>query len=500
VFSTASVTKEQLHAMWQACTEVANFPDADQASRGLTERLSEILSAPTLLYHREVSPWKLLASSHGGADSLPCSAAPGAELDQLFATSDILYRPITTAGNWKWTPIPIDQEVPCQSLLLLPGDWSEHRLDWLPRFAQTASMAIRLVSNRSKARVADELGATTYTFARKLAQASGDQVLSQHIVDTAAKVANARFASLFVFQQKEAALTVAATHGYPREDVQHVQISPTGGIVGGVFSSKRPLLVRDTTRVPGLRPVSTRYQTASFMAIPIVGKDDALGVITLADRGDGQPFSRRDLAATRVISAVARLALERQQLTKLADELAQTAATDPLTGMFNRRYFHTRLHSELERSRRDIGPVAVMMLDVDTFKSVNDRMGHHAGDAVLRKVAEIIKGSVRTSDVCARYGGDEFAILANESTDSATHTGERIRHRVDAFPWEALGFQEVQRVTVSIGIAIAEATDTPETLVQRADHNLYEAKSRGRNRVHPRRTDLATGQGSRSRI
>ena len=83
MFSTASVTKEQLHAMWQACGG-GQFPDADQASRRLSERLSEILSAPTLLYHREVSPWKLLASSHGGVTSLPCSAAPGAELDQLL--------------------------------------------------------------------------------------------------------------------------------------------------------------------------------------------------------------------------------------------------------------------------------------------------------------------------------------------------------------------------------------------------------------------------------
>lgn len=485
MFSTASVTDEQLHAMWQACSEMSNDPDPAQASRRLTERLSEILSAPTLLYHREVSPWKLLASAHSGGDELPPNAAPRAELERLFAAHDVLYRPISGVGNWQWTPIPIDEDVPSQSLLLLPGDWSSRMVDWLPRFATTASMAVRLASNRRKAQAAEELGATAYNFARKVAQISGDQVLYQHIVDTAAKTANARFGSLSVFEAKEGALTVAATHGYPREDVRHVHILPGAGIIGGVFSSRRPLLVRDTTRVPGLRPASKRYQTASFIAIPIVGKGEALGVVTLADRRDGQPFSRTDLAATRAISAVAWLALEREQLTRLTDELAQTAATDPLTAMFNRRYLHTRLQSELERSRRDAAPLAVMMLDVDTFKTVNDRMGHQAGDAVLRKVAEIIRGSVRTSDVCVRYGGDEFAILSNETAETATHTGERIRHRVDSFPWDVLGFQEGRRVTVSIGIAIADTSDTPDTLIHRADHNMYEAKSRGRNRVHP---------------
>ena len=179
---------------------------------------------------------ELLASSHGGADSLPCSAAPGAELDQLFATSDILYRPITTAGNWKWTPIPIDQEVPRQSLLLLPGDWSEHRLDWLPRFKQTASMAIRLASNRSSASGRGTRRDDVHLRSQAGAGPRRSGSLPAYRRHRG-KSRECRFASLFVFQQKEAALTVAATHGYPREDVQHVQISPTGGIVGGVFSA-----------------------------------------------------------------------------------------------------------------------------------------------------------------------------------------------------------------------------------------------------------------------
>jgi diguanylate cyclase (GGDEF)-like protein len=487
VFSTAGVTDEQLHAMWYACSEISSQPDARQACRRLSERLSQIISAPTVVFRRDVSPWKIVASSPvPGEDRSQVPAPATSELENLVPAPDACYLPINGEGDTRWTPVPLDEELPSQSLLMLPGDWhSGPAAQWLPRFARTASIALRLASARQAARRGEALAAVAYSFARKLGQISGERVLHQFIVDAAAKTANARLAGLSVYHPKEGAITVSATYGYPSEAVGHVRIAPGSGIIGGVFSSKKPLLVRDTTRVPGLTPRSQRYQTASFMAIPIVAGGDALGVVTLADRIDGRPFTRNDLAAARVITALSSLGLVREQLTTLSDELAHTAAIDPLTAMFNRRYLHTRLDAELERSRRSGMPVALLMLDVDTFKGINDQLGHQTGDAVLRKVAEVIRRSVRASDVCTRYGGDEFSIIVPENAASAIQTGERIRQRVEAFRWDSLGIPQGLHVTVSIGVCMGEVGEASDSLIGRADQNLYQAKARGRNCVYP---------------
>jgi diguanylate cyclase (GGDEF)-like protein len=487
LFSPAAVTDEQLHAMWYACSEISAQPDPRQACRRLSERLSKIIAAPTIVFRRDVSPWKVVASSPVPGGDLSQVLVPATtSLDNLVPTPDACYMPIAGQDDGRWTPIPLDEELPSQSLLLLPGDWHNGPAAvWIPRFARTASMALRLASARQAARRGEALAAVAYSFARKLGQVSGDRVLHQFIVDASAKTANARLAGLSVYHPKEGAISVAATYGYPSEVAGHVRIVPGSGIIGGVFSSKKPLLVRDTTRVPGLTSRSRRYQTASFMAIPIVAGADALGVVTLADRTDGRPFSRNDLAAARVITALSSLALVREQLTRLTDELAHTAAIDPLTAMFNRRYLHTRLEAEMERSRRNGQPVALLMLDVDTFKGVNDELGHQTGDAVLRKVAEITRRSVRASDVCTRYGGDEFAVLVPENASSAAQTAERIRQRVEAFRWDSLGIPQALHVTTSIGVCVAEIGETSDSLIGRADQNLYQAKAQGRNCVFP---------------
>jgi diguanylate cyclase (GGDEF)-like protein len=488
VFSTGGVTDQQLHAMWYACSEIASEPDARQACRRLSERLSQIIDAPTAVFSRDVSPWKLVASSQPADGAAVPAASLAAQLDELVPAPDASYLPYARARgrDAQWTPVPLDDELPSQSLLILPGDWrSGPAAQWLPRFARTASMALRLAAARQAARKGEGLAAIAYSFARRLSQVTGDRLLHQFIVDAAARTANARLGGLSVYHAKEGAITVAATHGYPSETVGHVRIVPGSGIIGGVFASKKPLLVRDTTRVPGLSPRSHRYQTASFMAIPIVAGDEALGVVTLADRSDGHPFTRNDLAAARVITALSSLALVREQLSQLSDELAHTAAMDPLTGMFNRRYLFTRLEAELERSRRTGMPVALLMLDVDTFKGINDRLGHQTGDAVLRKVAEIVKRSVRASDVCTRYGGDEFAIIISENAVSAPQTAERIRRRIGAFRWDSMGLPASLHVTVSIGQAIGEVGEASDGLIGRADQHMYQAKARGRDRVFP---------------
>ncbi|HEY7113338.1 MAG TPA: GGDEF domain-containing protein [Thermoanaerobaculia bacterium] len=158
------------------------------------------------------------------------------------------------------------------------------------------------------------------------------------------------------------------------------------------------------------------------------------------------------------------------------------AVTDELSGLASRRYFETRLAEEWARQERYGAPLAVAILDLDHFKGINDTYGHPAGDRVLSRFGEIVRGEIRSSDVACRYGGEEFAILFAESTAAAASAvAERVRRALkrDAFASEGRTFH----ATVSAGVAGAEDAKEPATLLYRADEALYRAKGGGRNRV-----------------
>jgi diguanylate cyclase (GGDEF)-like protein len=130
-------------------------------------------------------------------------------------------------------------------------------------------------------------------------------------------------------------------------------------------------------------------------------------------------------------------------------------------------------------------PVALVMAYVDNFKSINDRLGHPAGDVVLQRISDIMRHSVRVSDVCTRFGGDEFAIIVSDNPDSAMQSAERIRHRVEAFRWDNAGLPPDMHVTVSLGVVLAGEGESGNDLIRRGDLALYDAKAAGRNCVRP---------------
>ena len=166
---------------------------------------------------------------------------------------------------------------------------------------------------------------------------------------------------------------------------------------------------------------------------------------------------------------------------KRAEEAAQSAAqSDPLTGLANRRAFHDSLRMALARSRRSGNDIAVLYLDLDRFKPVNDKFGHAAGDRLLRHVALRLRGCVRTSDTVARFGGDEFVVLLEDLRDRehAVAVVEKIIEEMRR-PLNLEGFEVA--VTTSIGLAYAHPNADPDSLVKRADKALYEAKAAGRD-------------------
>ena len=260
-----------------------------------------------------------------------------------------------------------------------------------------------------------------------------------------------------------------------------LRIAPGAGVIGSVYQNGAPLLVEDITTVSGLRR-RPRYRTNSFIAVPVSAGSEVLGVVCVADRLDDKPFSREDLATLRTLTAPAALALARERARREAEDFARAAVMDPVSGLFNRRHFHERLEEELDRARRHNTTVALLMIDIDNFKGINDRFGHLAGDLVIRSVGDILKRSVRKFDLCTRFGGEEFAIvMPGSGAESSASVAERIRQRIETFRPTETELSDL-RVTASIGMAVSEGASGRE-LIARADQALYEAKEAGKNRL-----------------
>ena len=172
-------------------------------------------------------------------------------------------------------------------------------------------------------------------------------------------------------------------------------------------------------------------------------------------------------------------------IDKLVEDLKKESVLDPLTKCYNKKGIELLTEKFLEEFLRYGFPLSVMMLDIDFFKKVNDKYGHLAGDYVLKEVANIIKNTIRKSDFCGRFGGEEFIIvLPNTKLSGAMRLAERIRENIQNHQF-IFNNQKIN-ITISIGITTASKSDSLFSLIQRADEALYEAKNKGRNRVEYR--------------
>ena len=255
------------------------------------------------------------------------------------------------------------------------------------------------------------------------------------------------------------------------------QLEACEALIGRAVSEQSPVRVED------LAPGSAAGDIGEFrslLAVPITGDDRAAGAIAVLGRAPGQ-FSEHDQELLWTLASYATFAIRNAQLYRATQQLA---ITDGLTGVYNRRYFQRQLENELRRAPRYAFATSLIILDVDHFKAFNDGNGHLLGDQVLRSMAQILKDSVRETDVVARYGGEEFAVILPETGhEVALAVAERIRSKIRAHVFTGKG-QKPARMTASLGIASHPTSETtPEELIDRADKALYKAKNLGRDRV-----------------
>ncbi len=167
------------------------------------------------------------------------------------------------------------------------------------------------------------------------------------------------------------------------------------------------------------------------------------------------------------------------------DAIRRQVVTDHLTGIYNRRYFMNRAAEEIERSLRHQAPLSVLMIDIDNFKVFNDTYGHATGDRVLQTVARAMQDVLRKPDICARHGGEEFAVLLPSTPgDNAFFVADRVRRTLGATRYTGLGLPPEVNITISVGVATCPRDATAlDELMELADKALYRAKAAGRDQV-----------------
>ncbi len=307
--------------------------------------------------------------------------------------------------------------------------------------------------------------------------------LARFIVDRICEVLKVRVCSLMLLEEGE--LVIKAAIGLNELIVRNTHIKPGQSISGWVVEHGEAVLVQDIeSDVYFGRTNLPQYETKSLLCLPLKSKSSVLGVINLADKtvaGKLSVFDDQDRQFLSIICTYAAIAIEN---ARLYGEITSLAVTDGLTGLFNHRYFQTRLAEEVDRVQRYRHPLSLIMLDIDSFKKFNDTYGHPLGDKVLKTIARLIKKNVRKVDVPCRYGGEEFSVILPETgIKECLLVAEKIRRSVEEMEFETGKNGPKVRMTISGGATEFQEGVSKAELVQAADDALYRAKSKGKNRI-----------------
>ncbi|HMK60646.1 MAG TPA: sensor domain-containing diguanylate cyclase [Dissulfurispiraceae bacterium] len=307
--------------------------------------------------------------------------------------------------------------------------------------------------------------------------------LFEGIVSEAANLVNAEKCSLMLPHNTET-LEVRAATGTSRWLMENVKVRKGDGIAGKVYEKGLPALINgdDTFKNYGATPRS-HYKTSSALSLPLMMAGEIIGVLNLSDKRSGGAFSEHDISMLSPFILQAATLLKLCVCNDTLEEMKKLSMTDALTSLFNRRYFDVRLEEEFLRAKRYNLTLSLAIMDVDDFKSFNDSEGHVAGDHILREVAHIMTYAVRSHDILARIGGEEFAIIMPQTSKTeAFKVTERIRESIKSNITRTWKKYPKSQLTICGGIAtFPDCCSSKDDLIRNADRALYQAKKLGKD-------------------
>lgn len=304
-----------------------------------------------------------------------------------------------------------------------------------------------------------------------------DRVL-ERIADTLADIVPHDSLVIYRADEDKRTLTPVIARDPYAEQIMRSPSEFGRGITGWAVEHRQPVLSNEAHLDPRVRFIpGCPIDPEALIAVPLIARGKVTGALNIYREGESNRFSDEEFELACLFGEAAALALENAHAK---EQLEHQAQTDPLTGLYNHRFFHERLRAELIRAGRAHDSVSLLMVDIDDFKKVNDVYGHATGDQVLITVAQILRTTVRGSDVACRIGGEEFCVIMPSSdAGDALGLSTRISQRVSETDFEFAG-----HLTVSIGIAQGpEHAMNPRALVACSEAAMMTAKARGKDRV-----------------
>ncbi|MBV8479270.1 MAG: diguanylate cyclase [Actinobacteria bacterium] len=314
-------------------------------------------------------------------------------------------------------------------------------------------------------------------FHEVLAEQSLDALL-ERIADTLADLVPHGSLTIYEADESQGILTPVLARNDWAEQVLRKRVRFDEGVTGWAARRREPVLLNQAHLDPRVKTIpGTPVEPEALISIPLVARSQIKGVFNLYRSGAEVEFTDDEFELAKSFADAAALAIDNAQIRARLEHLAQT---DSLTGLYNHRSFHERLQRALQEASRTHRPVAVLMLDIDDFKRVNDVHGHGVGDELLKLLGDTLRATVRPDDIVCRLGGEEFGVVMTSCDGvDAERVARRIVDRIAELDTPGVG-----AITVSVGFALGpEHAANPRELAACAEAAMMTAKARGKNRV-----------------
>lgn len=347
-------------------------------------------------------------------------------------------------------------------------------------------MTTLTLSEKQKKRSSD---ARKYNILLKIVQAANDRLDPESVIgtimDNIQKLISCEAWSILLLSKDQEELVFERARGVGADSLTYARLRVGEGIAGWVALTRKPTIVNDVQRDDRFNSKfdqTTKFRTLSVLCAPLISKNIVLGVVELINKkSKNQRFTKRDLQVLLTLLGPIAVSLHNAILFQEKEKLT---ITDDLTKLYNNRFINQFLRELIDSHSKKRGRFSVIFLDLDGFKSVNDRYGHLVGGQTLVEVGKLIRAAVREHDVVARYGGDEFVvILPDVSKEESVRFAEKIRSAICNHDFERAIRKEI-RLSASFGIsAFPDHADNITELIQKADQAMYEVKYQGKNAV-----------------